>query len=310
MPKKTGRFFSFGCSFTRYHWPTWADILGREFDSHENWGKLGAGNNYIANSVVECCLTRNISANDTVIVKWSAPMREDRYVNGRWVVSGNIFSKFQKIYDGNFVKNLVDTRGCYVRDLTLMLLTKKLLDSTGCRYVFTSMSDFDTITADNVEPQVDEVSDLLDIYQEVLGVIRPSVYRLLFNNDWNSRPWIYQQGRDFLNLQARYDQCSGVDWPSLMELMTSDLSKIPKNIHDEIFNTKRWNWADEISKIKRHDGHPTPNEYLEYIDAVLDEFPLSQDTRDLVNEIDKKVRAFEPLPNWESQFNVTYPARW
>ena len=36
------RLFTFGCSFTQYWWPTWADILGYQHDFYENWGRCGA----------------------------------------------------------------------------------------------------------------------------------------------------------------------------------------------------------------------------------------------------------------------------
>ena len=35
------RLFTFGCSFTNYAWPTWADFLGLEFEHFENWGVSG-----------------------------------------------------------------------------------------------------------------------------------------------------------------------------------------------------------------------------------------------------------------------------
>ena len=47
------RLFTFGCSFTSYHWPTWADILGREYDYFENWGRSGGSNQFIFNSLIE-----------------------------------------------------------------------------------------------------------------------------------------------------------------------------------------------------------------------------------------------------------------
>ena len=47
---KFKRAFVFGCSFTQYYWPTWADILGREFNKFENWGQCGGGNQFIFNS--------------------------------------------------------------------------------------------------------------------------------------------------------------------------------------------------------------------------------------------------------------------
>jgi len=38
---KPRRLFAFGCSFTQYKWPTWADILGKSFDLSYNLGKSG-----------------------------------------------------------------------------------------------------------------------------------------------------------------------------------------------------------------------------------------------------------------------------
>jgi len=34
------RLFTFGCSFTHFDWPTWANLLGldNEYDLCENWG--------------------------------------------------------------------------------------------------------------------------------------------------------------------------------------------------------------------------------------------------------------------------------
>ena len=43
------RLITFGCSFTDYSWPTWADIiaLDREVE-YENWAIGGGGNQQIA----------------------------------------------------------------------------------------------------------------------------------------------------------------------------------------------------------------------------------------------------------------------
>jgi hypothetical protein len=61
-----GRLFTFGCSFTQYIWPTWADILAREFEYYENWGSSGAGNQYIFHSLVECYQRNLLNSNDTI----------------------------------------------------------------------------------------------------------------------------------------------------------------------------------------------------------------------------------------------------
>ena len=58
--KSTGRLFVFGCSFTKYYWPTWADIIGQEFEYYENWGEIGSGNLRIAHRITECVYKNQI----------------------------------------------------------------------------------------------------------------------------------------------------------------------------------------------------------------------------------------------------------
>jgi hypothetical protein len=47
------RFFAFGCSYTNWPHPTWADFIGINFEEYYNYGKAGACNTYIANSFIE-----------------------------------------------------------------------------------------------------------------------------------------------------------------------------------------------------------------------------------------------------------------
>jgi hypothetical protein len=37
------RLFTFGCSFTKNNYPTWADIAGTQFSYYQNWAQPGAG---------------------------------------------------------------------------------------------------------------------------------------------------------------------------------------------------------------------------------------------------------------------------
>ena len=67
-----GRLFTFGCSFTKYIYPTWADFIGTQFDIHQNWGKLGAGNFFIYSQLLECNQLNNINKDDTVLIMLSS----------------------------------------------------------------------------------------------------------------------------------------------------------------------------------------------------------------------------------------------
>ena len=75
------RLYTFGCSFTNYKWPTWADILSKEFEYFENWGRPGAGNSYITNAVVEASIKNKFTKDDTIMIMWSSMTREDRYLD-------------------------------------------------------------------------------------------------------------------------------------------------------------------------------------------------------------------------------------
>lgn len=83
------RLFMFGCSFTRYLWPTWANIL--EYDRQcpsEIWAFGGRGNIAISHTLLEAYLTKNITIDDKIIINWSSWPREDRYNRGWWAKGG------------------------------------------------------------------------------------------------------------------------------------------------------------------------------------------------------------------------------
>ena len=71
------RLFAFGCSFTNYAWPSYADFLGYAFDKYENWGFPGFGNRAIAERVAECHAKNSLCKEDTVLVQWTSHTRND-----------------------------------------------------------------------------------------------------------------------------------------------------------------------------------------------------------------------------------------
>jgi hypothetical protein len=79
------RLFTFGCSYTRWHWPTWADIIARDIGCHyENWAEPGLGNVGIQHKMLECDLKNKFTADDLVLVAWSGWTREDRYLGASY----------------------------------------------------------------------------------------------------------------------------------------------------------------------------------------------------------------------------------
>jgi len=63
-----------GCSYTAYHWSTWADIVGGYFTEYKNFGAGGSDNASIARNVIDCA-----QPGDVVVILWSGYDRWSNY---------------------------------------------------------------------------------------------------------------------------------------------------------------------------------------------------------------------------------------
>lgn len=73
------RLFAFGCSFTKFHYSTYADHIGKHYSTYENYAQQGGGNSFIAVTCMETVKRKQISPQDRVIVQWSGCARESNY---------------------------------------------------------------------------------------------------------------------------------------------------------------------------------------------------------------------------------------
>ena len=179
--------FAFGCSFTQYDWPTWADIVGKQFDYYENWGQRGGGNQFIFNSLLECVVKNKISKDDTVIVMWTNVAREDRYLEGKWVTPGHIYTQFT--YDHEFVKKFADIRGYFIRDFNTIFAAQNILKNIGCKFYFLSMVPLTNPYQYFFNDQVHRINDVAPWFESTLQQIKPSIFEIVFDLDWDSRPF-------------------------------------------------------------------------------------------------------------------------
>ena len=177
------RLFTFGCSFSKYTWPMWSDLLGLEFDHFENWAVSGGGNVSIANRVIECIVKNNITSDDTMIVQWSTHLRHDFHTfeylkdssdtEAGWKTKGSIFNYLNvKKYDKQWQKNFFDEQSYVMLTLNAIHSTQLALDSTGCKWVMTSLADITKLGSDiNVDFGYDEAlepKNLWELYPEFL----------------------------------------------------------------------------------------------------------------------------------------------
>lgn len=269
----SSRLFTFGCSFTQYIWPTWADILGKEFAYYENWGQSGAGNHYIFYSLIECIERNKITSNDTVIIMWSSSDREDRYINNVWQTPGGLGN--QTFYNKNFIENYYDKRGHQLTDLLTITATKKLLESHKINYKFLSMLPFTSKKPYEMD------QDLVDFFDLIF---EPSAFEVLYKNNWS----VLKDKTDFVRslnktaqrkvLEDQYPIFAGADWPSLEDFLND---KIEDRFREEM---KEFNLFEIRDYGVREDNHPIPTEHLIYLQTIWPDIVISEETKKWVNE--------------------------
>lgn len=150
------RFFAFGCSYTSYSWPTWADLASIEYDFSKNWGLSGIGNKAIAERVAEANTRYQFGPDDIVVVQWSSHLRNDfwhqyslpeRHVG--WKTSGSIFNYInQRLYDKKWIDTFFFEPAYFMHTLNYISMTQGLLESTGCKWYMTSIGDVRNMGAD------------------------------------------------------------------------------------------------------------------------------------------------------------------
>lgn len=189
ITRPVNRVFSFGCSFTEYYWAgTWPEIIAKDLDVPlYNYGKSGAGNQYIANMVSQADQFYKFNENDLVIISWTNVSREDRWVNGQWITPGNIFTQGE--YDEKFVKKWADPLGYLFRDLATIKYVDSLLKTTGCQYHFISMCDIAAHINQNElldtydSKFINQYNQLCELYKPYLEKIEKSFFTGLWKNN-------------------------------------------------------------------------------------------------------------------------------
>lgn len=164
---KNKRFFAYGCSFTNYSWPTWADIIGRKFDQYYNYGQYGAGNEFIFNAVMETDQYHKFNDNDVVIIQWSSINRDDIYKNNNWITSGNCVN----LYSEDDFEKFFDLKGFLIRDIAMIKATKLLLEYKNCEHYFISMNNFELTNS--------FLTDIYNIYKDIFDSMFPSFETIL-----------------------------------------------------------------------------------------------------------------------------------
>jgi hypothetical protein len=139
------RLYTFGCSYTKFQWPTWADFVGSSFEQYENWGKPGSGNYIIASKLYECHYVNNITKDDTVLIMLSSCDRFDYIDNqSNWSTGGNIYGKNHTL-SGYFTEIAWNQENALYNTWYNVKTIITLLNTIGCKYKIMKGFDFFSI---------------------------------------------------------------------------------------------------------------------------------------------------------------------
>lgn len=189
--QKYKRLFVFGCSFTSYIWPTWADILSKEMPQAEffNFGHCGGGNLLMSIRVTEANQRYTFKEDDLIVIMWTTFCREDRYISNNWLMTGNIFTA-RHDYSDEFVRKYADTKGYLIRDLAIITQTTAYLNSLPCTGVTLASVPYhhqQDMTDASIQP-------ILDLYKDTCQATPPCLYELEMKNEWTNGHVYINQG--------------------------------------------------------------------------------------------------------------------
>lgn len=252
--KRPKRLFTFGCSFTKFQWTTWANIVGHElihaqlnrFNPVEfyNYGKGGAGNAYISAMIVQADAIHKFTPDDLVMVCWSGIMREDYFDENTttWHTPGPLINNpNQTIYSKEWLAKTqamgrVNVSDFMFRSYTTIKTTIGYLKKTNAHHM--QMSDIMTRYSSFRDPAKEDAvqASVRNIYKDVFEELHPCY----FNTIWDG----------------------------------SIQNKAKRN--------------KEFSPTFK-DYHPTPGEHFEYLQKIFDHH-WSDETIQAVKECDDDLR--------------------
>lgn len=132
------RIFTFGCSFTEYVWPTWADMIlyGNE---GLNVATRGTGNEAILYRLMEVDRKHKLNNSDVVIIIFTTPIRWDLIIsnNSEWAGFGQVTTSALSKYEND----LFTIDGLIFKSMYSIKLIKEFLDKRDVKYVFGSVNN-------------------------------------------------------------------------------------------------------------------------------------------------------------------------
>jgi hypothetical protein len=285
------RLFTFGCSYTNYGWPTWADLLGLEFDHFENWGVAGIGCRAIQERIVECHIRNNLRPGDTVIVQWSSHLRNDFHNTNNalsdrikgWRTYGSLFNHANHgLYSDSWLNIFFNEQSFIMHCLNSIAVTQQFLESLGVKWFMSSIGSWDKLGSD---------LDAISTQSETASTV---------NSVWESFP----------DLRVYKDQVWDTKLDRWLTPHATDANKYPELYWWFVDENTRTNWREQHPSISQHSlwlknirtrlglTEELPKEHVSWVSEVED---LKSKSIDMIKftELLNKTRN---TPRWQKSY--------
>jgi len=182
------RIFTFGCSFTQYYYPTWADMICYKNDGF-NFGQKAGGVTQILHKVANANRKHKFTELDKIIIMLPSLFRHDvgtmQNNDVVWDCKGSQHSNSDIPNEYMFMENLNN-----------IIFLKEYLEASELCYWFTAMHDiFDGSFMEYQNLNEQQLSHL-DYVSKIIDFEYPTMMESLCNipGQWGSRSQLYQHG--------------------------------------------------------------------------------------------------------------------
>ena len=227
------RFFTFGCSFTSYMWPTWADVVSKEMPDAEfyNFGISGSGNPLISYRIPEANNRYKFTDTDLVMVMFTTFCREDRWTTEKgWLTGGNIFNNL--IYSDDWVKKFADERGYMIRDAAIIDMTMKYLENIPATSYCMLSVPFVTNSEAPGNVKATTPYDIRAVYESTFNKFPSSMFELELRDSWKEleKDYTFTDGHPAPIRYYNYLKKIGLNLSDVSETYAKEMSVILKSI--------------------------------------------------------------------------------
>lgn len=194
------RLFVFGCSYSNYAYPTWADMISVNFDEYYNYGRAGACNAYIMNKVVGADNDIGFKrATDTVIVMLTGLGRFSYLPrNEGWRTPGDLFNYNENTKDPittEFYNNMWSDNWAVVQSWIAAKAIKKILMSQKIKHHIVMGVDNESYINGSADIDSEVFKRAVDIYNLLDHKTTLDKWKWA-NNYYDSEWWDDRQSND------------------------------------------------------------------------------------------------------------------